>query len=83
MWSAFGASLSSELGFEDRGREEVSGLGDGGKMEDVPNNDWLSTRKVKVHNMEYDEGELGDSCCFGTRTVEAGLGCVWKLHGGV
>jgi hypothetical protein len=76
-------SLSFELGFEDGGQEEVGRIGDGGKMEEVPNTEWLSTRKVKVHSAEYYEGELGDSCCFGTTTVEVGLDCVWKLHGGV
>lgn len=32
---------------------------------------------------EYD---VGDSCCFGTRTVrtmEFGMDCVWRMHGGV
>jgi hypothetical protein len=41
---------------------------------------WRRERKVRFYD---DEGELGDSCCFGTRTVETGLDCVWKLHGGV
>jgi hypothetical protein len=42
--------------------------------------------RVKIQTWDDDEGELGDSFCFGTRTVETidfGLDCVWKLHGGV
>lgn len=47
--------------------------------------DWLLERKVKTrkYDDDWDEGDLGDSCCFGTRTVEIGMDCVWKLHGGV
>lgn len=51
--------------------------------EEVTNSEWKMERRVKIQTMEYAEGELGDSCCFGTRTVEVGLDCVWKLHGGV
>jgi hypothetical protein len=32
------------------------------------------------------EDDVGDSCCFGTRTVrtmEIGMDCVWRIHGGV
>ena len=32
---------------------------------------------------DFMEEELGDSCCFGTRTVRVGRDCIWKLHGGV
>jgi len=42
--------------------------------------------KIKVHTWDDEEGELGDSCCFGTRTVETvdfGLDCVLRLYGGV
>jgi hypothetical protein len=46
------------------------------------NDDWIVERKVKIHTWD-DDGELGDSCCFGTRTVQFGKDCVWKLHGGV
>jgi hypothetical protein len=45
--------------------------------------DWLLARKVRLPQSSWEEGELGDSCCFGTRTVEVGMDCVWKLHGGV
>lgn len=51
------------------------------KAEGADKEEWQAERKVKVH--WDDEGELGDSCCFGTRTIEVGLDCVWKLHGGV
>lgn len=46
---------------------------------------WQFEPKIKVHTWNDEEGELGDSCCFGTRTVETvdfGFDCVWKLHGG-
>lgn len=39
--------------------------------------------KVSIDHGKHDEEELGDSCCFGIRTVEAGVDCIWKLHGGV
>jgi hypothetical protein len=46
--------------------------------------DWLLERKVRIPRDDvYNEGEMGDSCCFGTRTVDIGRDCVWKLHGGV
>jgi len=46
--------------------------------------DWLLERKVRVpRDPVYGDGEVGDSCCFGTRMVDVGRDCVWKLHGGV
>lgn len=45
--------------------------------------DWLLEKRVKVRGGLGDEEELGDSCCFGIRTVETGMDCIWKLHGGV
>ena len=46
--------------------------------------DWLVEKKVRVKETSWIEGlDIGDSCCFGTRTVEMGKDCVWKLHGGV
>jgi hypothetical protein len=47
--------------------------------EDVNNaesgfDDWLLERKVKLpRQFDRGEGELVDSCCFGTRTVEASI----------
>jgi hypothetical protein len=46
--------------------------------------EWEGERKVRVQTREwYDDGEVGNSCCFGTRTVDVGMDCVWELHGGV
>ena len=78
MLSGFGASLSFESEFED---QDDMNLGDLKNRRGLEDDDWHKERKVKVQWAE--EGELGDSCCFGTRTVELGLDCVWKLHGGV
>jgi hypothetical protein len=81
MLSVFEASLS----FEEHG----SGVDITEKVElehheDESYDDWLLQRKVKTPRRDdWDEEDLGDSCCFGTRTVETGLDCVWKLHGGV
>jgi hypothetical protein len=81
MLSVFEASLS----FEEHG----SGVDITEKVElehheDESYDDWLLQRKVKTSRRDdWDEEDLGDSCCFGTRTVETGLDCVWKLHGGV
>lgn len=77
-------SLSSE--FESEGHVEggVKGLGLGLGVEAVDatrSEDWRTERRVKIY--DDGEGELGDSCCFGTRTVDMGFDCVWKLHGGV
>jgi hypothetical protein len=50
---------------------------------------WLLEKRVKIRNpwavddREGEEEEVGDSCCFGTRTVDMGMDCVWNLHGGV
>lgn len=73
MWSVFEASLSSESDSDDE------------KVDEHRDENWAREPKVKVHKSDewIDEGDLGDSCCFGTRTVEVGLDCVWKLHGGV
>ena len=43
---------------------------------------WLLEKKVKVRNT-WTEEDVGDSCCFGTRTVDMGMDCIWKLHGGI
>lgn len=43
---------------------------------------WLKERKVSVPvGDEWIEGELGDSCCFGTRTVQFGRECPWTITG--
>jgi len=79
MLSGFGASLSFESEFEED--QDEKNLGHTEDMGGLESDDWHKERKVKVQ--WDDEGELGDSCCFGTRTVEMGLDCVWKMHGGV
>jgi hypothetical protein len=81
MSSGFVASLIFEeggvCGKEEDGSVEVEGRGEG-------YDDWLLERKVKVKDGGWDDGEeQGDSFCFGTRTVDMGMDCVWKLHGGV
>ncbi len=75
MLSVFEASLSFE--------QEDTLLAS--KKQDVGGNDnWQSQRKVKILKpFAFEDEELGDSCCFGTRTVEFGVDCIWKLHGGV
>ena len=75
MLSVFEANLSFE--------QDNAGLVD--KKQDLgSSDDWRLQRKVKVSKaFAFDEEELGDSCCFGTRTVEYGMDCIWKLHGGV
>jgi hypothetical protein len=70
-------SLNFEVAEEDtivrkHGESEMDGMGDA---------------KVQIRH-EYAgakviEGKLGDSGCFGTRTMRIGDDCVWKLHGGV
>lgn len=46
--------------------------------------DWLLERKVRIRQRDSrDEGELGNSCCFGTKVVDISMDCVWKLHGGI
>lgn len=73
--------MSSELDFEDR--QEVH-HDIGGEVVKVSEDDWTRERKVRIRRDEWDEeAELGDSCCFGVRTVQTGRDCVWKLHGGV
>src|SRR5690242_21765113 len=48
---------------------------------------WLLSRKVRSPWTEpypsADDEDVGDSCCFGTRTVDAGRGFVWRLEGGI
>jgi hypothetical protein len=81
MLSVFEASLS----FEKHGSERVvTAKPEDEHHADESYDDWLLQRKVKRLRVdEWDDGDLGDSCCFGTRTVEVGTDCVWKLHGGV
>lgn len=43
---------------------------------------WLLEKRVKFRS-DWGEEDVGDSCCFGTRTVDMGMDCIWKLHGGV
>lgn len=71
MWGGFGESLSFELDCEEEAELKIGGDGGDG---------WRTERRVRVYD---DEGEFGDSCCFGTRTVKIGRDSVWKLHGGV
>lgn len=76
MLSVFEASLISE--------RNTSNDGYGQRLDKDIRTDWLAEKRVKVRGeTAWDEEDLGDSCCFGTRTVEIGVDCVWKLHGGV
>lgn len=43
---------------------------------------WLLEKRVKFRS-DWGDEDVGDSCCFGTRTVDMGMDCIWKLHGGV
>lgn len=44
---------------------------------------WLLEKKVRVRS-NWEEEDVGDSCCFGTRTVDdVGLDCIWRLPGGI
>jgi hypothetical protein len=80
MSSVFVASLNFEEASKSDTTDHIVDEQNGDESYD----DWLLQRKVKTpRGDEWDEGELGDSCCFGTRTVEIGMDCVWKLHGGV
>jgi hypothetical protein len=85
MLSGFGASLSFEM--EDEHEHGLVAVEDEeGERDERGYDDWLLQRKVKIPQRdEWDEGELGDSCCFGTRTVKSAVGmdCVGKLHGGI
>lgn len=74
MSSSFAASLTFE-GNEERNNSDEPGEPD----------DWLLERKVKIFPGDdwSIEDDVGDSCCFGTRTVEIGSDCIWRLHGGV
>lgn len=43
---------------------------------------WLLEKKVKISRRdEWLDGDLGDSCCFGTRTIQRGSETPWKLYG--
>ena len=77
--------FAANLNFEEHGSEAA--ITEKSERErcydDWSYDDWLLQRKVKMPRAdEWDDGDLGDSCCFGTRTVEMGKDCVWKLHGG-
>lgn len=64
------ANLSSE-GILEEAKESAS-------------DEWEFEKKVKVRKFEPDwEEDVGDSCCWGTRTVDIGMDCVWKIHGGI
>lgn len=47
---------------------------------------WLLANEV-YEGQEKEEAlweqDVGDSCCWGVRTVDIGMDCVWKIHGGV
>ena len=54
------------------------------KREHSGKDDWRLQPKVKIsRDAGWFEEDVGDSCCFGTRTVEFGVDCIWRLHGGV
>ena len=73
--SVFEASFSFEYG--------DAGLVDK-KQNHSRTGDWQMQRKVKISkSIGWDDEERGDSCCFGTRSVEFGMDRIWKLHGGV
>jgi hypothetical protein len=82
MSSDFGASSSfeSESSIDDISEREVEG-----DWNNQRRTDWHMQRKIKTLKKEqWDEvSDLGDSCCFGTRTLEMGQHCVWKLPGGI
>lgn len=80
MWSVFAESLNFRLDtLMTPGREQTAT-----KHDERVYDSSLLGRKAKTAQLdEWNEGELGDSCCFGTRTVQSGNECIWKLHGGV
>ena len=80
-WSVFGASLSFEV--EHSASNVIGQLPEKEQPYSHGNDDWLLQRKVKIPRVDEWSEELGDSCCFGTRTVQVGTDCLWKLHGGV
>lgn len=79
MLRGFGGSLS----FESDYNIADGGVDGKGAVHEGEREGWSKERKVKIRIFEGEEGELGDSCCFGTRTVQGGRDCAWKLHGGV
>jgi hypothetical protein len=79
MWSVFEANLS----FDHDGLMNGVSIQEVDRVETEGYDGWLLERKVKVPGGLDTEGELGDSGCFGVRTVEIGSDCIWKLHGGV
>jgi hypothetical protein len=80
MLSDFGASLSFDDDYD-----TMDGTNMDNDMDAHGSLIALPEGNVNVQKREgwVEKGELGDSCCFGTRTVDIGLDCVWKLHGGI
>lgn len=80
MLSVFEENLNFEP--EANGTRETQETPEGG---DGVYDDWLLERKIKTRRLDdcWDTEELGDSCCFGTRTVEFGMDRVSKVHRGV
>jgi hypothetical protein len=79
--SGFGASLSFDM-------KEVEKIGMGMRvLGGVNGMDGVDERKlgIRPHFVSDSDigGDFGDGCCFGTKTVQVGMDCVWKLHGGV
>jgi len=83
---------------KDEEEQDADGVAETEKMQnpDGGNYDsWLLQRRVKIKRPHHDDvdwmsllgdgdgDELGDSCCFGTRTVQFGTDddCIWKMHG--
>jgi hypothetical protein len=81
-WSDFEANLSFEL---DSSNDDTNTKEDDCDRNEHGSDSWRTEQKIRILEEErWDEaGELGDSCCFGTRTVETGFDYAWKLHGGV
>jgi hypothetical protein len=79
MWRGFEANLSFEM--------EMKMTTTGEELNGESGMDGVGERRVGVRdgimNDTFIEGELGDSGCFGIRTVRMGEDCIWKLHGGV
>jgi hypothetical protein len=60
-------------------------LGGGAEVEEEYD-EWLLGQKgdeVKEVKEPAWEEDVGDSGCWGSRTVDVGLDCVWKMHGGI
>lgn len=80
MSSVFAENLS----FERPHLIPLDRLGPATQKHDVVYDAWLFERKVKIMNMpDWAKEELGDSCCFGTRTVETSMNDVRRLHCGI